>query len=114
MPASVAKAPTRSAVIKVGGREHFGGHGFHHHHGHGGFGVGLGIGIIGGLLAAEAYNAPGYAPGYGYDEDVYDGPAPEDSGDPRELCAEKFRSFDWKTGLYTTHSGEKKLCPYLK
>jgi hypothetical protein len=30
------------------------------------------------------------------------------------LCAESFRSFEWRTGLYTTYGGEKRLCPYLQ
>ena len=46
----------------------------HHHHGGRGIGVGIGLGIIGGLIAADAYRS---APGYAYDEDVYDGPPPE-------------------------------------
>ena len=36
------------------------------------------------------------------------------AGDPRVLCAESFRSFEWRTGLYTTYGGEKRLCPYLQ
>jgi hypothetical protein len=30
------------------------------------------------------------------------------------MCAQNFRSFEWNTGLYTTYSGEKRLCPYLQ
>jgi len=108
MPPSVAKAErdAGSAVTQVGG-------GMRHHHRYRGrgVGVGIGLGIVGGILAAEAYRS---APGYAYDEDVYDGPPPGYTGDPRELCARNFRSFEWNTGLYTTYSGEKKLCPYLR
>ena len=35
-------------------------------------------------------------------------------GDPRSLCAQNFRSFEWNTGLYTTYDGDKRLCPYLR
>ena len=55
--------------------------------------------------------------GYYYDDYAYDGPYYYPSGytgDPRAVCAENFRSFEWRTGLYTTHAGEKRLCPYLK
>jgi hypothetical protein len=109
MPPNVAKAETGSTVTQVHRYRHFRHHHRHHHHRHRGLGIGLGIGIIGGLIAADAYRSD---PGYAADEEVYD--APPASGDPRVLCAEKFRSFEWKTGLYTTNSGEKKLCPYLK
>lgn len=78
-----------------------------------GVGIGIGLGILGGIVAAEAYRP---RPGYYYDDQVYDGPyyAPSGySGDPRTLCAQNFRSFEWNTGLYTTYSGERRLCPYL-
>jgi hypothetical protein len=106
MPPSVAKAEAGTTVVEVRRRSHR-----HHHHGHrhrgGNLAIGLGIGIIGGLIAAEAYrNAPAYA-----DDEVYDTPP---AGDPRQLCAREFRSFEWSTGFYTTYSGEKKLCPYLQ
>lgn len=32
----------------------------------------------------------------------------------KERCAEKYRSFEWDTGEYTTYSGKKKLCPFLR
>jgi hypothetical protein len=109
MPPSVAKAEAGTTVVEVRRRSHR--HHRHHHHGHrhrgGNLAIGLGIGIIGGLIAADAYrNAPAYA-----DDEVYDTPP---AGDPRQLCAREFRSFEWSTGLYTTYSGEKKLCPYLQ
>jgi hypothetical protein len=120
MPPSVSKAETGSIVTQVRGGRHYGGHRHHgyrnhghrHHHRHygRGVGVGIGLGIIGGLIAADAYSNPGYV----YDEEVYDAPPPDYTGDPRALCAEKFRSFEPSTGLYTTYSGEKKTCPYLK
>ena len=80
----------------------------------GGLGIGLGIGVLGAVIANEAYRP---RPGVYYDDDAYEGPyyAPAGyAGDPRGLCAEHFRSFEWNTGLYTAYSGEKRLCPYLR
>src|SRR5262245_8695949 len=77
-----------------------------------GLGVRLGIGVLGAIIADQAYRA---RPGYDYDEAVDDGPPYEpaqSAGDPRNLCAQHFRSFEWNTGLYTPHAGEKRLCPY--
>jgi hypothetical protein len=77
--------------------------------------IGLGAGVvIGSIIASEAYRP---RPGYYYDDDDYDGPYYYPSGyagDPRAICAQNFRSFEWSTGLYTTYSGEKRLCPYLR
>jgi hypothetical protein len=77
--------------------------------------LGLGAGvIIGSIIANEAYRP---RRGYYYDDYEYDGPYYYPSnyqGDPRVVCAESFRSFEWRTGLYTTYSGEKRLCPYLR
>lgn len=83
--------------------------------GWGGPGIGLGLGIIGGAIIANEIYRP--RRGYYYDDYAYDGPYyyPSDySGDPRRICAQNFRSFEWRTGLYTTYSGERRLCPYLK
>ena len=79
-----------------------------------GLGLGLGIGVLGAIVANEAYRP---RPGSYYDDDAYDGPyyEPADyAGDPRNLCAQHFRSFAWNTGLYTATSGEKRVCPYLR
>lgn len=79
-----------------------------------GVGVGIGLGILGGIVAAEAYRP---RTGYYYDDDAYDGPyyAPSGyAGDPRALCAQNFRSFEWNSGLYTTYGGDKRVCPYLR
>src|SRR5215467_11632901 len=76
--------------------------------------LGLGAGVvIGSIIASEAYRP---RPGYYYDDYAYEGPYyyPSGySGDPRAICAQNFRSFEWNTGLYTTYGGEKRLCPYL-
>jgi hypothetical protein len=111
MPPTLAKAEAGRTVVEVNRRSYNRGYG-HRHHRHGGrnLAIGLGIGVIGGLIAADAYrNAPAYAD----DEEVYDA-APAADGDPRELCAQEFQSFEWKTGLYTTYSGKKERCPYLR
>jgi hypothetical protein len=77
--------------------------------------LGLGAGVvIGTIIANEAYRP---RRGYYYDDYAYDGPYYYPSGytgDPRAVCAQNIRSFEWRTGLYTTYSGEKQLCPYLK
>jgi len=77
--------------------------------------LGLGAGVvIGSIIANEAYRP---RPGYYYDDYAYEGPYYYPSGytgDPRAICAQSFRSFEWNTGLYTTYGGEKRLCPYLK
>lgn len=31
-----------------------------------------------------------------------------------QRCDNRFRSFEWDTGLYTTYGGDKRLCPYLR
>jgi hypothetical protein len=74
----------------------------------------LGAGIIAGAIIADRAYRPRYR--Y-YDAEDYQGPyyRPTNySGSDRQLCAENFRSFEWRTGLYTTYHGEKKLCPYLR
>jgi BA14K-like protein len=77
--------------------------------------IGLGAGVvIGSIIANEAYRP---RRGYYYDDYAYDGPyyyPSAYSGDPRQVCAQNFRSFEWNTGLYTTFAGEKRLCPYLR
>jgi BA14K-like protein len=55
-----------------------------------------------------------YGNGYGYgrgDEEAGDDGAPYSA---QERCAQRFRSFEWDTGLYTTYGGHKRLCPYLR
>ena len=105
--AAVTLHGAKSGVTEVGRRWRRGGWGR-------GIGIGLGAAIVGGIIANEIYR-PRY--GYYYDDYEYDGPyyAPSNfSGDARRLCAENFRSFEWDTGLYTTYSGYKRLCPYLR
>ena len=83
--------------------------------GWGGGGLGIGLGIIGGAIIANELYRP--RRGYYYDDYAHEGPYYYPSnyqGDPRRVCAENFRSFEWNTGLYTTYSGERKLCPYLR
>ena len=78
-------------------------------------GLGVGAGLVAGAIIANSYYRP--RPGYYYDDYEYYGPYYRPTGyagDPRVLCAENFRSFEWRTGLYTTFGGEKRLCPYLQ
>ena len=75
----------------------------------------IGGGIVAGAIIADR----AYLPRRGYYYDTYDyrGPYyyPADyAGDPRDICARNFKSFEWRTGLYTTYGGERRLCPYLK
>ena len=75
--------------------------------------IGLGV-VAGAIIADQAYRPH---PGHYYDEGPYDGPYyyPSDyRGDPRTICAQNFRSFEWRSGYYTTYSGERRLCPYLR
>ena len=76
------------------------------------FGLGAGV-VAGTIIADEAYRPH---PGHYYDEGPYDGPyyyPANYHGDPREICLQNFRTFEWRTGYYTTYIGEKRLCPYL-
>jgi hypothetical protein len=74
----------------------------------------LGAGIIAGAIIADRAYRPRYR--Y-YDAADYDGPYYRPTnyqGSDRQLCADNFRSFEWRTGLYTTYGGEKRMCPYLR
>lgn len=79
------------------------------------YGGGIAAGIVAGALIYDYAYRP--RRGYYYDTYDYTGPYYYPSGyrgDPRVICARNFRSFEWRTGLYTTYGGEKKLCPYLR
>jgi hypothetical protein len=110
--------PSSSEVTQVQWRRGYG-----YYYGGGGWGyrrgpwigLGVGAGIVAGAIIADRYYRP--RAGYYYDDYAYDGPYYRPAGyggDPRVLCAENFRSFEWRTGLYTTFGGEKRLCPYLR
>jgi BA14K-like protein len=77
--------------------------------------IGLGAGVAAGAFIYSQTYLP--RRGYYYDTYAYDGPYyyPEGfSGDRRELCSRYFKSFEWRTGMYTTYGGERRLCPYLR
>jgi hypothetical protein len=126
--ATAQASESASAVTEVGYR---GGYGYGYGYRYGGYGyrgygyrgygrgpyigLGIGAGIVAGAIIANSYYRP--RPGYYYDDYEYRGPYYRPAGyagDPRVLCAENFRSFEWRTGLYTTYGGEKRLCPYLQ
>jgi hypothetical protein len=89
-------------------------------YGRGGWGgawpfIGFGAAVIAGAIIADQAYRP--HPGHYYDEGPYDGPYYYPTGfhgDPREICLQNFRTFEWRTGFYTTYSGQKRLCPYLR
>jgi hypothetical protein len=114
---AASKVPSTPAVHGVTFAQwHRGGWGWRHG---GGWGWGawpwIGLGFVAGaIIADEAYRPH---PGHYYDESPYNGPYyyPSDyRGDPREICLQNFRTFQWRTGYYTTYSGERRLCPYLR
>jgi hypothetical protein len=79
------------------------------------YGARIGAGIAAGAIIYNYAYRP--RPGSYYDTYDYVGPYYYPSGyrgDPRVICARNFKSFEWRTGLYTTYGGEKKLCPYLR
>ena len=116
-PAEAAPAVTSSLVQSASAADSGATQVRYRHRGHRfgrGVGIGLGVGILGAIIADQAYRP---RRGTYYDDEAYDGPyyAPSGyQGDPRTLCAQSFRSFEWRTGLYTTYGGEKRLCPYLR
>ena len=77
------------------------------------------VGLAAGVAAGAIIYSSTYRPraGYYYDTYAYDGPYyyPSGySGDPRDICARHFKSFERGTGMYTTYGGERRLCPYLQ
>ena len=80
-----------------------------------GWGPAVGLGIVGGAIIANEIYRP--RRGYYYDTYAYNGPyyyPTGYSGDPRRICAQHFKSFEWETGYYTTYGGDHRVCPYLK
>ena len=70
----------------------------------GDFGAGVAVGVIGSIIAqgaAEAHRERGYR-------------GRRDEEWRWRKCDRKFRSFEYDTGMYTTYSGERRLCPYLR
>ncbi len=75
--------------------------------GWGGFAAGAAAGaILGGMLAAPYYYAPGpyyYAPGPAYYGGYYD--------DDVRYCMQRFRSYDPRSGTYLGRDGYRHPCP---
>ncbi|MGF1620648.1 MAG: BA14K family protein [Rhodomicrobiaceae bacterium] len=57
-------------------------------------GVAIGLGILGAMIAR------GHSESY--------------ARSAMQRCDDRFRSFEWSTGYYTTYGGQKRLCPYLR
>lgn len=109
-----AVAPTQVQYWRGGRRIYGGGYGYRRYGGWRGPLIGGGALIAGAIIANEYYRP---RRGYYYDTYAHDGPYyyPQGyTGDPRKICAQNFRSFEWNSGMYTTYGGERKLCPYLR
>jgi hypothetical protein len=89
--------------------------------GWGGRGLGWGLGgfaagaIIGGALASPYYyGGPYYGP-YGYYPPPYPAPYPspayEQPDDEVSYCAQRYRSYDPRTGTYLGFDGARHPCP---
>jgi hypothetical protein len=118
--AALAVAPVQASPIMAGAQPHASGLTYAQWHGRGWGGspwpfIGFGAAVIAGAIIADQAYRP--HPGHYYDEGPYDGPYYYPAGfrgDPREICLQNFRTFEWRTGYYTTYSGQKRLCPYLR
>jgi hypothetical protein len=95
-PQIISAASSQTNVQRVRYRRHHGSRHHHHHNYDRDVAIGLGLGLLGGIVSDAART------------DYYN------YYDPRSLCATRFRSFEWDTGLYTTYEGDKRLCPYLE
>ena len=107
-------APIQTVQWRGRGYGGYGWRGGYGGYGYRGYGYGIGAGIVAGAIIADYAYRP--RRGYYYDTYAYDGPYyyPADyRGDPRDICARHFKSFEWRTGYYTTYSGEHRMCPYL-
>jgi hypothetical protein len=96
-----APAQLSSEVELVRGGYYRGGYGGHRYYGrrHYGRNIGIGIGaaIIGGVILSEAARAERRRV---YSSDY-------------ERCAQTYRSFEPRTGMYTGYDGVRRVCPYL-
>jgi hypothetical protein len=80
------------------------GHRGGHRRGYGGRGVGLGIAaaIIGGVVISQAARSEGYSR---YRQSGYNA---------NQRCADRYGSFDPRSGTYLGYDGERHVCPYLR
>lgn len=88
-------------------------------HGHGGWrgvGIGAGVGFATGALVGSALAAPYYAGAYGYGPYAYDYDGPYEEayragGADDAYCAQRFRSYDPRSGTYMGYDGVRHPCP---
>jgi hypothetical protein len=110
------------------GHRGFAGRGFHRGrgYGYGGLGLGVGLGLAGAGLGygygafGDDYYGADYGPagyGYGYAPVEYGpalGVAETDvmpSGNSGSYCAQRFRSYDPRSGTYLGYDGRRHPCP---
>jgi BA14K-like protein len=80
-----------------GGYGGYRGHYGHRRHYGRNIGIGIGAAIIGGVILSEAARAERRR--------VY--------STDHERCAQTYRSFEPRTGMYTGYDGVRRICPYL-
>ncbi len=122
-PVAAAESPPVT-LVQYRGRGYYGGGGGYYRGGYGRYyggwrGPAIGLGVSSAIVAGAIIANQAYRPrrGYYYDTYAYDGPyyyPAGYTGDPRKICADHFRSFEWRSGYYTTYGGERRLCPYLR
>ena len=113
--ATEATSPVQSVQFRRGWRGGFRGGGWR-----GGRWIGLAAGVAAGLaigsaLAPRYYYGPGYyGPGYAYeyDDEPYVAVRPGVvAGDADGYCAQRFRSYDPRSGSYLGYDGLRHPCP---
>lgn len=102
----IVASESNTGVVQVRhrGRGWRHGHGWRHHrgwrHGHGWRHRRRGAAVIGGVIAGALIAGA-----------IREGRA---SSSAVERCEDRFRSFDRRTGTYTTYGGDTRVCPYLR
>lgn len=96
-----------------GGNYGYRNYGYRHHDHDDNFGAGLALGVFGlaagALIANQAYRYPAYG-GYGYGAPVYGTYGGYGANGWADACAQKYRSFDYRTGTYLGYDGRRHTC----